>query len=299
MHSDSKTLYFSSDGHFGIGGYDIFFSKNRDGEWLPPTNIGYPINTKENDIGFIVSTDGRKAYFSSNKLEGKGGWDIYSIDLYEEARPERVLFVKGTLLDTDGNALGDVVLEVTNTRTQKITEGVIDTVTGDYAVAVTIEQEDKEDDYLMVVKKEGCSFTSKLIDQHEERYEAPSIVNFEVKPIAVGTAVKINDINYAFASSVIDSKSFIVLDHFIEFLQQNPNVTFEIRGHTDDVGSDASNLALSKERAKSVYDYLLEFGISKIRMTYKGFGESQPIAPNSYESGRAKNRRTEFYITGK
>lgn len=299
MHSDSKTLYFSSDGHPGLGGYDIFFSKFRDGEWTKPQNMGYPINTKENDVGFIVSTNGKKAYFSSNKLNGLGGWDVYSIDLYEEARPEKVVFVKGTLLDDEGNTLEDAKLEVKNTRTEEVTEGVVDAITGNYAVALTIEPDKQDDDYLMVVKKEGYSFTSNYISPEEERFEAPTTINFEVKPIEVGKAVKINDINYAFASSELDNVSKIVLDNFIDFLRDNPTVSFEIRGHTDDVGQESTNQKLSEERAKAVYDYLANKGISPIRMKFKGFGESMPIAPNTSESGRAKNRRTEFYITGK
>lgn len=299
MHSDSKTLYFSSDGHPGLGGYDIFFSKYRDGEWTKPINMGYPINTKENDIGFIVSTNGKKAYFSSNKLDGLGGWDVYCIDLYEEARPEKVLFVKGTLLDDEGNTLSDAKLEVKNTRTEEVTEGIVDAMTGNYAVALTIEPEKKDDDYLMVVKKEGYSFTSNYISPEEERFEAPTTINFEVKPIEVGKAVEINDINYSFASSELDNVSKIVLDNLIEFLRANPTVSFEIRGHTDDVGQESTNQKLSEERAKAVYNYLANKGISPIRMKYKGYGESMPIAPNTTEAGRAKNRRTEFYITGK
>jgi outer membrane protein OmpA-like peptidoglycan-associated protein len=299
MHSDSKTLYFSSDGHPGLGGYDIFFSKFRDGEWTKPQNMGYPINTKENDVGFIVSTNGKKAYFSSNKLDGLGGWDVYSIDLYEEARPEKVLFVKGTLLDDEGNSLADAKLEVKNTRTEEVTEGIVDAITGNYAVALTIEPDKKDDDYLMVVKKEGYSFTSNYISPEEERFDAPTTINFEVKPIEVGKAVKINDINFGFASSEFDNVSKIVLDNFIDFLRDNPTVSFEIRGHTDDVGQESTNQKLSEERAKTVYNYLVNKGISPIRMKYKGYGESMPIAPNSTETGRAMNRRTEFYITGK
>jgi len=137
IHSDSQTLYFSSDGHLGIGGYDIFFSKFRDGDWTKPVNIGYPINTKNNDLGFVVNTQGTKAYFASNKLNGKGGWDIYAIDLYKEARPEKVFLVKGQLVDDNGYALSDAKLEVKNTRTEEVSEGVVDAETGHYAVAVT------------------------------------------------------------------------------------------------------------------------------------------------------------------
>ncbi len=297
IHSDSQTLYFSSDGHLGIGGYDIFFSKFRDSDWTTPVNIGYPINTKNNDLGFVVNTQGTKAYFASNKLNGKGGWDIYAIDLYKEARPEKVFLVKGQLVDDNGYSIGDAKLEVKNTRTEEVSEGVVDSETGQYAVAVTAKNE--HDDFLMVVKKEDYSFTSTLIEPTEETFEKPIEVNFEVKPIETGKSVPINDIYYATASYEINSKSYAVLDEFAEFLKSNPSVKVEIRGHTDNIGSAQTNITLSNRRAQAVYDYLLSKGVPKANVSYKGYGPNMPIADNKTEAGRAKNRRTEFYILSK
>jgi outer membrane protein OmpA-like peptidoglycan-associated protein len=297
IHSDSQTLYFSSDGHLGIGGYDIFFSKFRDGDWMTPINIGYPINTKNNDLGFVVNTQGTKAYFASNKLNGKGGWDIYAIDLYKEARPEKVFLVKGQLIDDDGNALADAKLEVKNTRTEEVSEGVVDAETGHYAVAVTAKNEN--DDFLMVVKKEDYSFSSTLIEPTEETFEKPIEVNFEVKPIEAGKSVQINDIYYATASYEINAKSYAVLNEFADFLKTNSTVKVEIRGHTDNIGSAQTNITLSNQRAKAVYDYLLSKGVPKSNISYKGYGPNMPIADNRTEAGRAKNRRTEFYILSK
>lgn len=297
IHSDSQTLYFSSDGHLGIGGYDIFFSKFRDGDWTKPVNIGYPINTQNNDLGFVVNTQGTKAYFASNKLNGKGGWDIYAIDLYKEARPEKVFLVKGQLVDDNGYALSDAKLEVKNTRTEEVSEGVVDAETGHYAVAVTAKNEN--DDFLMVVKKEDYSFSSTLIEPTEETFEKPIEVNFEVKPIEAGKSVQINDIYYATASYEINQKSYAVLNEFAEFLKSNPTVKVEIRGHTDNIGSAQTNITLSNRRAQAVYDYLLSKGVPKANVSYKGYGPNMPIADNRTEAGRAKNRRTEFYILSK
>lgn len=297
IHSDSQTLYFSSDGHLGIGGYDIFFSKFRDDDWTKPVNIGYPINTKNNDLGFVVNTQGTKAYFASNKLNGKGGWDIYAIDLYKEARPEKVFLVKGQLVDDNGYALSDAKLEVKNTRTEEVSEGVVDAETGHYAVAVTAKNEN--DDFLMVVKKEDYSFSSTLIEPTEETFEKPIEVYFEVKPIEAGKSVQINDIYYATASYEINQKSYAVLNEFAEFLKSNPTVKVEIRGHTDNIGSAQTNITLSNRRAQAVYDYLLSKGVPKANVSYKGYGPNMPIADNRTEAGRAKNRRTEFYILSK
>lgn len=299
IHSDSQTLYFSSDGHLGIGGLDILFSKYRENEWSKPVNIGYPINTKRNDLGFIVNTQGTKAYFASNDLKGEGGWDIYSFELYPEARPEKVFLVKGQLIDDQGEALTEAKMEVRNIRTQEVSEGMVDSETGSYAVAVTVEEDKKDDDYLMVVKKEDYSFTSALIEPDEEIFEQPVEINFEVKPIEVGKSVELKDIYYATASYTIDSKSLAVLDGFIEFLNDNPKVKIEIRGHTDNTGSYQTNINLSNKRAQSVYDYLISHGIESSRLKYRGYGPDIPIASNETEYGRSKNRRTEFFISEK
>ena len=302
MHSDSQTLYFSSDGHPGVGGFDIFYSKFRDDKWTQPQNIGYPINTTDDDVGFIVSTDGKKAYFSSNKFDGKGGWDIYSMELYEAARPEKVMFVKGQLIDETGQALTNASVEVKNLQTKEVTTGMVDSVTGKYAVAVTITEEKKDDNFLLVVKKEDYSFTSFYIEnavEVEDIFEEIMVVDFEVKPIEPGQAVKINDINFSFASAQLSPESLMVLDNFSDFLLENKTIRFEIRGHTDDVGENITNERLSNERAKSVYQYLLTKGIPASRMSYKGYGESSPLVPNINEANRAMNRRTEFYIISK
>ncbi|MDA3820712.1 MAG: OmpA family protein [Candidatus Delongbacteria bacterium] len=297
FHADNKTLYFSSDRHAGLGGYDIFYSQYIDGAWQKPVNIGYPINTKKDDLGFVVNTQGNRAYFASNQLadKGKGGYDIFSFKLYEDARPDEVLFVRGQILDEKGTPLTDAHVEIKNTNTSEVSEGIVNDETGDYAVAVRMDEE-QEDDYIMLVKKENYSFTSKYIDPEEIETDKNLNVDMEVKPIEKGQAVKINDIYFGFGSDEFDVKSLIVLDNFIEFLNDNPSIEFEIHGHTDNIGKASANMALSRKRARAVYDYLHHNGIDKSRMDYKGFGENQPVASNKTEEGRAKNRRTEFYI---
>jgi len=297
LHSDSQTLYFSSNGRFGMGGFDIFYSKlKEDGSWTEPRNIGYPINTHEDDIGFIVSTDGTKAYFSSNKLSGIGGHDIYVLNLPEDARPEKVLFIKGRLIDDLGNVLVDARVEVKNAQTLKVSRGLVDSLSGKYAVAVPVEEDEV---YIMTVKKEEYTFNSQLINTNDTVYEKPVEVDFEVKPIEVGANVKLNNIYFAFNSAVLDEESKIVLDNFIEFLDENPTIKIRIDGHTDSIADYTFNQKLSEERAKTVYDYLLNKGLKPIRLSYKGFGETKPIDANRTETGRARNRRTEFVILEK
>lgn len=301
MHTDSQTLYYSSDGIPGLGGYDIYYSKQKqDNTWTQPKNIGYPINTEGDDLGFFVSTDGKKAYFASNRCKGEGGWDVFSFNLYQEARPEKVVFIKGDLKDEAGTGLKDAKIELKNTKTNKVHEGMVDKISGKYAIAITVD-DDKKDEFLMVVKKDGYAFTSEYIKPYEDekKYEKPVTVDFEVKPIKVGETVKLNNIQFSTASTKFDEASRIVLSNFVEFLESNPKVKIEIHGHTDNEGIEKKNLILSENRAKAVFDFLLISGIDGGRMAYKGFGQSKPIASNDTPEGRAKNRRTEFVITAK
>jgi len=172
MHPDKKTLYFSSDGHRGLGGYDIFFSKMKKikgkYKWEAIQNIGYPINSEDNDLGFFVSTDGETGYFSStntsDKYQSLGGWDLYYFPLYEGARPAEILFLKGELKDERGKAIVGGSMNVTNVRTKEVTEVDVDSTSGKYAVIVTLE-EDHEDDFVMSVTKENYTYASEIFSK--------------------------------------------------------------------------------------------------------------------------------------
>lgn len=299
IHSDSQTLYFSSDGRDGIGGYDIYYSKmNADGTWSEPKNIGYPINTEGDEIGFIVSTFGNKAYFSSNKLQGSEGWDIYSFDLYEDARPKEVAIFKGEIKDEQGAPIEDAKIEIKDVKTNRITEGMVDKMTGKYAVALPIVK--PEDEFIMTVKKKDYAFTSEYIKAKEIKKIEPVKVNFEVKPVEVGTTVKLNNIYFETSQAVFQKSSLVVLDNFLEYLQENPQIKISIHGHTDNVGDDKSNQMLSEQRAKAVAEYLILMGLDKSRIvSTHGYGETKPVSTNDTEEGRALNRRTEFVIEEK
>jgi outer membrane protein OmpA-like peptidoglycan-associated protein len=297
IHTDSKTLYFSSDYIPGVGGYDIFYIKEGDSGWEKPVNIGYPINKESNDVGFFVSTNGKKAYFSSDELDNNNRWNIYSFNLYERARPERVFFAKGKLLDEGGEVLTDAKIEIRSSKNNKVTTGMVDKETGDYAIAVAVE---KDEEILLTVKKKGRAFSSKYIKADEKETSAPKEITMEVKKLEVGKTVQINDIYFATNSAMFMKGSIFILDNFVDYLKENPSIKIEIHGHTDNVGSSWTNKKLSEERAKTVRDFIVFQGINQDRIVaYKGFGESKPIASNKTEKGRAKNRRTEFLIISK
>lgn len=303
MHSDSETLYFSSDGQMGVGGYDIFFTrKNEKGEWAEPKNIGYPINNTGDDLGFFVSTDGHLGYFATNqksKVGGKamGGWDIYSFDLYVEARPDAVALLKGVLTDESGENISGAKVELKDAKTKKTIDAVVDSADGNYAAVINLK---KTKEVIVTVKKEDHAFSSKVVALKDTVFTKPQKVDLVSKKIEIGQTYALNNIYYETNSADLKIESMIVIEAFVEFLKANPNIKIEIHGHTDNVGDDASNQALSADRAFTVLENLQKMGIPKEQLVgFKGFGKNKPITTNDSEEGRAKNRRTEFLIVGK
>lgn len=303
IHSDFNTLYFSSDGLPGVGGYDIFYSrKGEDGKWAEPKNLGIPINTTGDDLGFFVSTDGHLGYFASNlpsRAKGKsvGGYDIFSFELYKEARPDEVAFFKGKVEDNGSGTDKKFKVEVKDAVTKKVTDAMIDTSTGEYAVVINTKV---KNDLIITVKKDNYAFSSQLISKDSIKDTKPAKVNMPIDTVKIGQKYTLNNIYYKTNSADLDPRSIIVIDEFVEFLKANPKIKIEINGHTDTQGDVNSNLALSSDRAFTVFEMLQKKGVDKKRLVaFKGFGASEPIADNSTEVGRATNRRTEFVIVEK
>ena len=300
IHSDSHTLYFSSDGLKGIGGFDIFYSRqDSTGNFIAPVNIGYPINSENDDLGFFVSTDSKTAFFYSNELKnGAGGWDMYSFQLYKEARPEMMRIAKGELKDDEGKPVTAAKIELKNIKTKEIQQVDVDTISGEYVAVMNLST-----DYIMTVKSEGAAFTSQFIAKEDTvKVSAPKAVqkiDFEVKKIETGSAHRINNINFGTKSFAMEENSKLVLDEFILFLKENSTIKIAIHGHTDDIGNDGDNMTLSQNRAQAVYNYIAQKGIDKNRLSFKGFGETKFLVQNTSEENRAKNRRTEFVIVEK
>ena len=292
LHTDGKTLFFASTNFPSLGGFDIFYSrKDSLGNWQKPINIGYPINTVADEISLFVSTDGNQAYFASNNLNGIGGWDIYSFGLYEGAKPDRVLFLKGDLLDENKQIIEDVDLEIKNLTTQEITTIKVDA--GTYVSSLTLA---KDDDVLITIKKEGFAFNSTYISTEDTSFNSPSALNFEMQSLEQGKSFSIENIYFDNNSYELKRAANEILMEFAKYLEVNSTLIIEINGFTDNVGNQADNQLLSENRAKAVRDLILLQGISEKRVFYNGFGESSPITSNDTEKGRGQNRRTEFKI---
>jgi outer membrane protein OmpA-like peptidoglycan-associated protein/tetratricopeptide (TPR) repeat protein len=305
IHSDSETLYYCSEGMpTGYGGLDIYFvRKDEAGNWRIPENIGYPINSPEDDAGFIVSTDGLHGYFAaepSDKVRGLGvgKYDIYRFELYKEARPQEVTFVRGELKDKDGLAVKGATLEIKNPVTKEVVSGVVDSTSGNFVVAVN--KKVFKEKIVIIAKKDDHAFSATVVDVKDATFkDPPKDVQLEVKEMAVNERFVINEIHYKTNSAELDPASFIMLDEFASWLKEHPKMKIEIGGHTDNVGKPDANLALSSDRAFTIKAYLEDKGIDGKRISAKGYGDKAPIADNASAEGRAANRRTEFKILAK
>jgi outer membrane protein OmpA-like peptidoglycan-associated protein/tetratricopeptide (TPR) repeat protein len=294
IHSDSQTLYFTSNGHPGLGGFDIFYAKAIDSTWQAPSNIGYPINGEEDDLGLFVSLDGKTGYFSSNSLRANTGWDLYSFEMPEAARPEEVFLVQGNLDVAEGASLEDATVKIKNLKTKELTEVKVDLETGSFARVVKREE---ASDYIVKVEKKGAAFSSRYLSADELKLRPNVETSLELAPMEVGREYTLNDIQFESNSSKLNPAARSIIEEFALFMKDNPELSADIQGHTDDVGDDESNLRLSKARAQAVYEYAISIGIEASRLSWHGYGEGKPLADNATEEGRAKNRRTVFVIT--
>lgn len=295
IHCDGRTLYFSSNGHGGVGGFDIFFSRLQNlNTFSKPQNIGYPMNTENDEVAYVVSADGKRIYFSSKLVSGEGGWDIYCSDLYDGAGPNQVLLIKGTVTDDDGNPIPDVSVDLTGLTSFETSHSVTDPKSGEYAVSTPV---DKDEDYMLTVKKKGFFYNVKIFQPDSGNYVPPTIDNLKLQKIKTGVPYTLENVNFAYNSARLTEISKAYLHQLALFLEEYPQFNAEIRGHTDGTGSDEENLILSERRCKTVVNYLVTYGIDVKRLSFKGFGKSAPLTSNSTSEGRAINRRVEVVLS--
>jgi outer membrane protein OmpA-like peptidoglycan-associated protein len=276
-----------------LGRGDIFLTRKReDGSWSTPQNLGYPINTYNNEIGLIVNPAGDKAYYASDRIEEKG-MDIYTFDLHEDVQPTPVSYMKGRVynaLNWKGIAAEFQLIDLDNGKL--VIQAESNPGEGDYLIPVPVNR-----NYALNISHPGYLFYS---DHFELKgtYEItdPYIKDVPLKPIKSGEKVVLNNIFFEFDMSTLRSESEVELNKTYEFLRNNPSLRVRIGGHTDNIGTDEYNEDLSNRRAEAVVDYLIARGIDEERLEYTGYGSNRPIADNTTEDGRAINRRTELEI---
>jgi outer membrane protein OmpA-like peptidoglycan-associated protein/tetratricopeptide (TPR) repeat protein len=295
IHPDNKTLYFSSDGWPGLGEMDLFLSRiNEDGKFFEPVNLGYPINTAEDEVGLVVTANGEKAYFSSQRYNSSyGGRDIYCFEMPVDIRPLPVSYVKGRVFDMHTRKQLQAAFELKDLKTKKmVVEALSTDFSGEFLVCLPVGST-----YALNVSKEGYLFYSDHFDMKEETsVTQPKILTIYLKPIKVGEQVVLKNIFFETDSYVLKSESEVELHKIVHFLQINPSVKIELIGYTDNQGTQEYNLNLSKKRAEAVQQYLIQSGIDANRVTSSGKGMEDPVTTNETEEGRAQNRRTELKI---
>ncbi len=295
IHPDGQTLYFASDGHPGMGGMDLFMTrKGPDGKWSQPVNLGYPINTVSDELALVVDAKGEWAYFSSDKLGGEGGYDMYRFRLNEAFRPVPVSYMKGFVFDALTRLPLRAVFEVVDlSNSNQVVSAGSDPATGEFLVTIPSGRS-----YALHVTAPGYLFYSDHFQLDEAKEIAhPYLKDVALQPIQVGQEVVMRNVFFETASYALLPESRAELDRLVKLLRENPGIQIEIGGHTDNVGSLAYNQKLSEDRAQSVLQYLVDHGIPVARLKAVGYGLSRPIATNDTDEGRALNRRTAFVVT--
>lgn len=293
IHPDGQTLYFSSDGHPGMGGLDIFMTtKDSNGVWTEPINLGYPINTYKNENSLLVAANGKTAFFASDREEGFGDLDLYSFELAKEFRPKEVSYFAGKIIDKKTGEPLQAKFELIDLESQEsVVSSNSDPTNGEFLISLPSGK-----DYALNASKEGYLFYSDHFSMKSTDKTDPQRKNIPLQPIEIGKKIILKNIFFETAKYNLKERSKVELDKLVAFLVNNPNIKIEISGHTDNVGSSPDNLTLSINRAKSVQDYLIKNEIAESRLKAVGYGDQQPIEDNSSAEGRAKNRRTEFKI---
>ena len=322
IHPDGRTLFFSSKGHNGMGGFDIFKTElDENGRFTKPQNLGYPINTTDDDIFFVLAANGKYGYFSSVRPDGFGDQDIYKITFLSpenlilntednliasiakpisalsvekaiEIKKIRLTIVKGLINEAlTSEAIGADIEIIDNEKNEIVFQSQSNSSTGKYLVALPSGK-----NYGLVVKAHNYLF-------HSENFDIPASSeyqviekNIELLSLEIGSKVILKNIFFETGSAKLKNESNAELYRIIKLMKTYPSIKIEISGHTDNIGSEKVNLQLSENRAKAVVDYIIKQGISKSNLSYKGKGFKHPIASNKTSIGRQKNRRVEFEI---
>ncbi|MFO7842911.1 MAG: OmpA family protein [Bacteroidales bacterium] len=325
-HPKEDKLYFSSQGLTSMGGFDIFVSeRDENGMWSDPVNLGYPINTPGNDLFFKMDENNKQAYYSSVRENGNGGLDLYKIiflgeekelkvmteDIHlawnykpvdnlfyitpQELKVDTALFLVGMITDSKLGTPIQAKVEVIDTELSKVVATGLSDTSGTYKIRIP-----KKKDYGVEVTAKDYLFYVTIVNLSEKQVVDSKVqANFQLDRIDVGAKMVLKNIFFETNKATLKPESTDELERVATLLKDNPGIRLEISGHTDNVGSYRANQKLSEARAKSVVDYLIDQGVNKSRLEYKGYSFTQPVADNNTEEGRAQNRRVEFKVLSK
>jgi len=292
IHADNQTLYFTSNGHPGYGDVDLFMMrKGPKGKWGRPKNLGYPVNTIETEGSLVITADGTRAYYASDKGDTRGGLDLYSFTVRNDIRPIKTLWIKGKVFDKKTSKGLPSAVALTDLQTQEVISKVQTDETGNYLITLPVGK-----DYAFNVNRRGYLFFSENFPLSQRTPDSTYNIDIPLQPLEANAAVVLKNIFFDVNKYELKPESQAELDNIVSLMKDNPTLRIQINGHTDNVGKATDNITLSNNRAKAVVEYITAKGIDARRLSYKGFGDKMPVADNKTDEGRAKNRRTELNV---
>lgn len=292
IHSDNQTIYFNSNGHKGYGMTDLFLSrKDTSNHWGEPENLGYPINTIDDEGSVIVAADGVNAYYASDRKEKNAGLDLYTFKLRKDIQASRTLWVNGNVFDSNTKQGLPCTITLTELNSAKQISNIQTDESGNFLVTLPINK-----NYSLSINRKGYLFYSENFSLIDNKLDSFFSLKIPLQPIEKGAAVILKNIFFDSNSDLLKKESEIELDKFVSLLNENPNLKIQINGHTDNVGKKEDNQKLSLNRANAVVKYFVSKGIKAIRLKAVGFGDTKPIADNNTEQGKNNNRRTEINV---
>jgi len=292
IHSDNQTLYFNSNGHVGYGMTDLFLSrKDSNNKWKTPENLGYPINTIDDEGSLIVAADGKTAYYASDRMNKKLGLDIYSFQLRNDIQAIKTIWINGSVFDKKSNQGLPCQVLLTDINNRNKSTQVQTDEEGNFMITLPIGNE-----YALHINRKGYLFYSANFSIPSTSTDSFFNLKIPLQPIEEGASIVLKNIFFDNKSFEIKKSSEEELNALIALLNENPKMKLQISGHTDNVGKKEDNLLLSQNRAKAVVNYLISKGIAATRLVSKGFGDSMPMEKNDTEQGKINNRRTEINI---
>jgi outer membrane protein OmpA-like peptidoglycan-associated protein len=276
-----------------MGGVDLFYARrDAEGRWQKPVNLGFPINSEKDETCIVISSNGKDAFMARDGADSKGGLDIYSFELYEEARPKKTGYAKGVVFDAVTKKKLSAKVELIDIATERlVVESYANKTTGEFLVCL---QGNKN--YALNVAQAGYLFYSENFALENQSATEPLVLSVPLQPITAGAKVVLKNIFFDSDKFDLKPESKAELNKLVQFLTANPKIKIEVGGHTDNTGDQIKNTSLSAKRALAVKTYLVTAGIDTNRLTTKGYADAQAIADNKTLDGRAQNRRTEIKI---
>jgi outer membrane protein OmpA-like peptidoglycan-associated protein len=301
IHASGTTLYYTTNGLVGLGSSDIFRAElDGKGQWSAPRNLGYPLNTFNNEASFFVSSDNQRLYCTRTEPPQPGDAPglplaiaLYSSEVPASARArETSTYTQGRVFDALTKKPIEAAVQLFDLNTNALTQQVYsDAETGEYTAVLNEGRA-----YAMYAAAPGYLLKSLNFDYSVPQKFDPLTLDIYLDPAKSGRSAVLNNLFFDSNKAVLKPRSRTELSRLVEFLRQDPNLRVEVAGYTDNVGTPAANLSLSQRRAQAVLDYLASQGVPTARLRAKGYGETKPLAANDTEAHRAQNRRIELRI---